>query len=247
MFRGIRQASSAFSYSASCRRFASSAKPFTSPPPRPNPYAERNKTLVMYVCAGAITVVGLSYAAVPLYRLFCQTTGFGGTPRSAHGNTSGAIPAGPSPDARVIKIRFNADASQRLRWKFRPQQTELQVRVGETALAFYTAENLSDRDITGIATYNVTPNKAGAYFNKIQCFCFEYQRLRAHETVDMPVFFYIDPEFENDLLMLDVDSITLSYTFFEASAGERILQQAVASPPAAHAPPAAPAAAQTAA
>lgn len=98
--------------------------------------------------------------------------------------------------------------------------------MGETALAFYEAENQSGRDAVGIATYNVTPNKAAEYFNKIQCFCFEYQQLRAGERVDMPVFFYIDPEFANDPRMKDVDTIILSYSFFESKQGQALLKQA---------------------
>lgn len=109
-----------------------------------------------------------------------------------------------------------------MRWNFRPQQTAIRLVPGETALAFYTATNPTDEPITGISTYNVIPFEAGQYFNKIQCFCFEEQRLNPHEQVDMPVFFYIDPEFTEDPAMAKVDTITLSYTFFEAKEAERL-------------------------
>lgn len=118
--------------------------------------------------------------------------------------------------AKPITVRFAASTSDSLPWKFVPQQREVSVVPGETALAFYTAVNNSDEPVVGVATYNVTPAKAGAYFNKIQCFCFDQQRLRANEEVDMPVFFYIDPSFEDDPQMDPVKDIVLSYTFFKA-------------------------------
>ncbi|CAG0892018.1 unnamed protein product [Cyprideis torosa] len=120
---------------------------------------------------------------------------------------------------RLIRISFRADTAGGIRWKFQPQQSEVHVRPGETALAFYTATNPTDKAIDGISTYNVVPFEAGQYFNKIQCFCFEEQRLNPHEQVDMPVFFYIDPEFCEDPRMEDVDDIVLSYMFFESKPG----------------------------
>jgi cytochrome c oxidase assembly protein subunit 11 len=118
--------------------------------------------------------------------------------------------------AKKLTISFSGQTSSSLPWKFKPQQKEIKVVPGETALAFFTASNPIDKPITGVATYNVTPNKAGNYFHKIQCFCFDEQRLRPHEQVDMPVFFYIDPEFLTDPSMTDVTNICLSYTFFLA-------------------------------
>jgi len=185
----------------------------------------------MYTLSIIIVLLGGAYGAVPMYKLFCQATGFGGTPK-VHGKAAGAGGAGDLPvpvkvhGGRQIRVTFNADVSDRLAWSFKPQQREVRVVPGETALAFYTAKNLSDRDVVGIAAYNITPNKAGQYFNKIQCFCFEYQRLGAGEEVDMPAFFYVDPEFEKDPLMRDVDTITLSYTFFEAKEGAKLAQVA---------------------
>ncbi|XP_076061152.1 cytochrome c oxidase copper chaperone COX11 isoform X2 [Oratosquilla oratoria] len=120
---------------------------------------------------------------------------------------------------REIKIRFNADTAASMTWNFRPQQSEIKVLPGETALAFYTAKNPTNHPVIGISTYNVVPFDAGLYFNKIQCFCFEEQILNPHEEVHMPVFFYIDPEFVDDPKMEGVHTITLSYTFFEAREG----------------------------
>ncbi|GLV34655.1 Cytochrome c oxidase copper chaperone COX11 [Carabus blaptoides fortunei] len=121
--------------------------------------------------------------------------------------------------SKELTIRFNADIGASMRWNFKPQQSEIKVLPGETALAFYTAKNPADTPVTGISTYNVIPFEAGQYFNKIQCFCFEEQLLNPHEQVDMPVFFYIDPEFVEDPKMEFVNTITLSYTFFEAKEG----------------------------
>lgn len=125
---------------------------------------------------------------------------------------------------RVISVKFNADLAASMRWNFKPQQYEIKVAPGETALAFYTAKNPTDQPVIGISTYNVIPFEAGQYFNKIQCFCFEEQMLNPHEEVDMPVFFFIDPEFAEDPKMEFVDEITLSYTFFEAKDGQKLLQ-----------------------
>ena len=124
---------------------------------------------------------------------------------------------------QIISLRrFSADTAAAMQWNFRPQQPVLHLYPGETALAFYTAKNPTDKPIDGISTYNVIPFEAGQYFNKIQCFCFEEQRLNPHEEVDMPVFFYIDPDFAKDPLMENVDTITLSYTFFESKPGLKL-------------------------
>lgn len=126
--------------------------------------------------------------------------------------------------AKRIRVTFNGSVSDILPWKFVPQQREVRVLPGETALAFYTATNTSDEDIIGVATYSVTPGQVAQYFSKIQCFCFEEQRLNAGETVDMPVFFYIDPEFVNDVNMKGIEQITLSYTFFSTFALESVIR-----------------------
>ncbi|MFT7804274.1 cytochrome c oxidase assembly protein COX11, mitochondrial [Arapaima gigas] len=195
---------------------------------RRNPFMEkqqeenkrRNKTVLTYIAAAGVGMIGLSYAAVPLYRLYCQTTGLGGTVVSGHDSEQVATMT-PVKD-RVIKITFNADVHASMQWNFRPQQSEIYVVPGETALAFYKANNPTDKPVIGISTYNVVPFEAGQYFNKIQCFCFEEQRLNPQEEVDMPVFFYIDPEFDQDPKMARVDTITLSYTFFEAKEGQQL-------------------------
>jgi len=178
-------------------------------------------TTVNYVAALGVITVGMSYAAVPLYRIFCQSYSYGGSTGAISDDTEKVKNMKKVPK-KLITIKFNADIGSSMRWNFRPQQNEIQLYPGETALAFYTAKNPSDHAVTGISTYNVIPYEAGLYFNKIQCFCFEEQQLNPHEQVDMPVFFYIDPEFSDDPNMEYVDEITLSYTFFEAKEGLNI-------------------------
>lgn len=157
----------------------------------------------------------------------CQTIGWGGQPikSSVHGGTDSdpSTRLQPVTTAKRIRITFNGSVSDVLPWKFVPQQREVRVLPGETALAFYKATNKGDEDIIGVATYSVTPGQVGQYFSKIQCFCFEEQRLNAGETVDMPVFFYIDPEFVNDPNMQGIEQVTLSYTFFSTSRSSVIL------------------------
>ncbi|XP_073684832.1 cytochrome c oxidase assembly protein COX11, mitochondrial [Garra rufa] len=188
--------------------------------PQEDDWKKRNKTVLTYIAAAGVGMIGLSYAAVPLYRLYCQATGLGGTAVAGH-NTEQVETMKPVRD-RIIKVTFNADTHASIQWNFRPQQSEIYVVPGETALAFYKARNPTDRPVIGISTYNVVPFEAGQYFNKIQCFCFEEQRLNPHEEVDMPVFFYIDPEFDDDPRMARVDNIILSYTFFEAKEGQQL-------------------------
>ncbi|MEZ5692184.1 MAG: cytochrome c oxidase assembly protein [Rickettsiales bacterium] len=151
----------------------------------------------------------LSFAAVPLYRIFCSVTGYGGTTKEAT----------KLPDKvydRVIKIEFNADIDQKLNWRFKPGERFHNVRVGEQALTFFVAQNLENTSSKGRAIYNVVPFKAGSYFNKIECFCFSEQTLEPNQKVNMPVSFFIDPEILNDPDMDDVNTITLSYSFFPA-------------------------------
>ncbi|XP_023064427.1 cytochrome c oxidase assembly protein COX11, mitochondrial-like isoform X1 [Piliocolobus tephrosceles] len=200
------------------RRRPKSCGPFTRA--HVEEWRQRNKTTLTYVAAVAVAMLGASYAAVPLYRLYCQTTGLGGS--AVAGHASDQIENMVPVKDRIIKISFNADVHASLQWNFRPQQTEIYVVPGETALAFYRAKNPTDKPVMGISTYNVVPFEAGQYFNKIQCFCFEEQRLNPQEEVDMPVFFYIDPEFAEDPRMINVDLITLSYTFFEAKEGHTL-------------------------
>ncbi|CAO3374012.1 cytochrome c oxidase assembly protein [Azospirillum argentinense] len=163
-------------------------------------------------------MVGLAYASVPLYALFCQVTGFGGTTQRAD-----AAPARQVD--RVIKVRFNADVNQSLPWRFKPEQKELTVKLGEMGLAAYQAANKVDRPTVGTALYNVTPDKVGKYFNKIECFCFTEQVLEPGQSVDMPVAFFVDPALADDPAMEDVTTITLSYTFFRAKDETQVLAQ----------------------
>ncbi|KAF9689120.1 hypothetical protein SADUNF_Sadunf01G0058600 [Salix dunnii] len=180
---------------------------------------QKSKKTLIYLTGLVVAMVGSSYAAVPLYRRFCQATGYGGTvqrresveEKIARHAKDGTVAT------REIAVQFNADVGDGMPWKFAPTQREVRVKPGESALAFYTAENRSSTPITGVSTYNVTPMKAAVYFNKIQCFCFEEQRLLPGEQIDMPVFFYIDPEFETDPKMDGINNIVLSYTFFKVS------------------------------
>jgi cytochrome c oxidase assembly protein subunit 11 len=190
------------------------------------PAASRRSTAtalsLVLVAAG---MGGLAYASVPLYQLFCQVTGYGGTTQ-----TAAAAPA--EIGERVIKVRFNADTGRDMPWRFHPAQREIAVRVGEPALAYYEASNPSALEVTGSATFNVTPQKAGVYFTKVACFCFEEQVLAPGESAELPVSFYIDPEIVEDRNLDDVGTITLSYTFFKRA--ERPVEASVrvsAAPP----------------
>lgn len=160
-------------------------------------------------------MLGLAFASVPLYRIFCQVTGYGGATRAAS----------RAPDlvgSRVITVRFNTDVNPAVPWRFLPVRRAVRVRVGEEKLALFRAENPTRRTVTGTATFNVTPAKAGKYFNKIACFCFTRQTLGPGESADMPVTFFVDPDIVKDRNLDDVDTITLSYTFFRAkTAGDR--------------------------
>lgn len=234
---------------------------------------DRNVKIASYAAATVVGALGATYAAVPLYKIFCQTTGFGGTtqrvnlsdwaesqeareesgrgkvsqalwdkliamsnvpremlPGSAPGSSSHGRGARtwtdeeaaaklaslrPVKDGRLITVRFDSTVGDVLPWSFIPAQLDVKVVPGETALSFFTATNKSDKAITGVATYNVHPPKVGLYFTKIQCFCFEEQRLLPGETVDMPVFFFIDPEIMDDPQLKHVNNVTLSYTFFQ--------------------------------
>ncbi|EPX74762.1 cytochrome c oxidase assembly protein COX11 [Schizosaccharomyces octosporus yFS286] len=175
----------------------------------------QRQTTINYLIALSVLVLGITYASVPLYRLFCSKTGYGGTVNTDQErmNVDRMV---PRRDSKRVRVTFNSDVAGNLRWKLYPQQKEIWVQPGETALAFYTAENYSDEDIVGVATYNIVPGQAAIYFSKVACFCFEEQKLDAGEKVDLPVFFFLDPEFVDDPNMKYVDDILLSYTFFEA-------------------------------
>jgi len=167
----------------------------------------KNQKVAASAVAIVVAMVGLTYASVPLYRLFCQTTGFGGTTQRAE--------AAPSTSSeRTIKIRFDANVARTLGWKFHADQSEMTVRIGEQSLAHYRATNTAGEVLTGSAIFNVTPESAGAYFNKIQCFCFTEQTLKPGETADLPVAFFVDPAILADPDTGSIGEITLSYTFY---------------------------------
>jgi len=170
----------------------------------------RNKRVKWALAGFAVGMIALSFGIVPLYKIFCQVTGYGGT-------TQQAIAMPDQVFDREVQIRFNSDVAEDLPWTFRPSQKEVRLNVGESGLAFYRAVNHSDKSVTGMAIYNVTPLKAGQYFTKVDCFCFTEQVLEAGQEVDMPVTFFIDPEFMADPDMEDVQTITLSYTFYNQS------------------------------
>lgn len=252
------------------RRFASSSSSSSSSQRRAHEHYfrknasvhDKNIQLAWYAAAAVVGALGATYASVPLYKLFCQVTGFGGTTqrvdlkdwassqqqREESGvgrvlqnvldkipSTSGSTRVHtwtdeeaaqklaslkPVENGRLITVRFDSTVGDVLPWTFEPVQLDVKVVPGETALSFFRVSNLSDHAITGVATYNVHPPKAGLYFQKIQCFCFEEQRLLPGETVDMPVFFFIDPEFLEDAQLTHVHNITLSYTFFQTDVEE---------------------------
>lgn len=153
-------------------------------------------------------MVGLAFASVPLYRLFCQVTGLGGTVQVEEGG------AAPGAVGRMIGVRFDANVANGLGWAFEPVDTHRRVAIGARNIAVYTARNLTGRPLVGTATFNVTPSQAGQYFAKVQCFCFTEQRLEPGQEVRMPVVFYVDPKILDDPSARDIDEITLSYTFY---------------------------------
>jgi cytochrome c oxidase assembly protein subunit 11 len=155
-------------------------------------------------------MVGLSFAAVPLYRLYCQVTGYAGTTQRAEAASDTVLD-------RTLTVRFDSNVASELPWVFEPAQRRLELKVGENALAFYKATNTSDHAVTGTAVFNVTPESAGLYFNKIECFCFTEQTLEPGQTADFPVSFFIDPAILSDPDAKNVQEITLSYTFFRAN------------------------------
>jgi len=157
--------------------------------------------------AAVAAMVGLVAASVPLYRAFCRAVGLGGTPQVA-----AAAPARAS--ARTIAVRFDATVARGLNWRFEPQQREIRVHLGEQSLALFSATNKSSEPVVGTATFNVTPDKAGRYFDKIQCFCFSEQRIEPGASVDLPVTFFVDPAIADDPNTAEIGTITLSYTFF---------------------------------
>jgi len=170
--------------------------------------AQKNGRVAAIATLVVVAMVALAFASVPLYRLFCQATGFAGTTkRDEGGQAPGAV-------GKIISVRFDANTSTKLPWEFKPEVMRQRVAIGARQMAFFGAKNLSDHPITGSATFNVTPTEAGQYFTKIQCFCFTQQTLKPGEEVRMPVVFFVDPKILQDQDAKDIDEITLSYTFY---------------------------------
>ena len=170
-------------------------------------YRRRHRRVALIFSAVVACMVGLTFAAVPLYRLFCAATGYGGTTRVAH--------VAPSePGKRVLTVRFDANVAPGLPWEFAPETRSISLRTGETKTIFYKVTNTADRPLSATAAYNVSPDQAGSYFDKLACFCFAEQTLNAHETAEWPVVFFLDPALEQDETMEHVGAVTLSYTFF---------------------------------
>jgi cytochrome c oxidase assembly protein subunit 11 len=173
--------------------------------------ARRNKRIGM-LCLGLVAgMVGLAYASVPLYAMFCSITGFGGTPGKAESNPKGII-------AREMSVRFDSNVSSELNWTVQPAASVTD-RIGAVDTVNYVATNHSDKPVTGMAIFNVSPERAGVYFNKIECFCFTEQTLQPGETVDMPIVFFVDPELDDNQELDTIKEITLSYTFYASDNG----------------------------
>ncbi len=173
---------------------------------RPHMPAKSNRKVVFGLTIVALAMLGLGFASKPLYDIFCRVTGFGGTTRVAEQMSTVTA-------EREIKVRFDANVASQLGWTFKPDEVAMTVKLGQNALAFYSATNDTKYPIVGTASYNVSPIKAAPYFSKLECFCFTEQRLEPGESVSMPVLFFVDPEMENDKRLDEIKTITLSYTF----------------------------------
>jgi cytochrome c oxidase assembly protein subunit 11 len=170
-----------------------------------------NRTFGITLAAVAVVMVGVSFAAIPLYRVFCAVTGYAGTPQ-----IGASVPPGAT--RQEITVRFNANTNPNLPWDFSPVQEQIRLPLGEEQLAFYTAHNLASAPITGVALYNVTPDTAGKYFHKTACFCFNQQTLAAGQQMQFPLSFWVDPAIAKDPNTAGIRTITLSYTFFRTLA-----------------------------
>ncbi len=169
----------------------------------------RNDMVVLSCAAFVAAMVGMSYAAVPLYYAFCRATGYGGTPQRAYS-------APDTTENRIINVRFDTNVDPALPWRFQPEQREVQVKVGEQKLVYFRATNMASTAITGHAAFNVQPDNAAVYFDKLQCFCFTEQKLNASQSIEMPVVFFVDPKILKDHEDDGINTITLSYTFYPA-------------------------------
>ena len=176
----------------------------------PSPLNAKNRRVAIAAATVACAMVGLAYASVPLYKLFCEATGFGGTTQVA--TSAPKVIAG-----QTIAIRFDSNIDSSLGWNFHAKQTRQTIRIGEVSMAAFSAQNFGSEESTGSATFNVTPVAAGAFFNKIECFCFTAQTLKPGETADFPVQYFVDPAILQDADARNIHEITLSYTFYPAT------------------------------
>jgi cytochrome c oxidase assembly protein subunit 11 len=174
-------------------------------PPRTSRTSD--KKVALMCVGGVVTMAAMAYAAVPLYQMFCQVTGLGGTTQKAEKPSEIVLD-------RMITVRFDANVSSKLGWTFEPVQRTVEAHIGENMLVFYRATNTTDRPVTGTATFNVAPDAAGLYFSKIECFCFKEQTLQPGQSVEMPVSFFVDPAMVKDPESSRLKEITLSYTFY---------------------------------
>lgn len=175
--------------------------------------SHRNRRTGLMALGFALLMLGLGYAAVPLYDLFCRVTGFGGTTQKASAAEADKVVV----SQQTITVRFDGNVDRTMPWRFGPEQVTQTMRIGQRQMAFYKAKNLSDKPVTGVASFNVAPEQAGKYFNKIHCFCFERQTLQPGQEVDMPVNYYVDPKILDDPEAKAISEITLSYTFHVAA------------------------------
>lgn len=183
-------------------------------------HSRRRDRLIALICAGVFfSMIALTYASVPLYSLFCQVTGFAGTPGIVKSPEFSVRADGPALNGRMIEVRFDANVARGMPWIFTPRERSVKVEFDEVKLVFYQARNKSDRPVSGTAMFNVTPLWLGQYFNKVDCFCFSEQRLEPGETVDMPVTFFVDSALLQEKAMKYLPTITLSYTFFPVDEG----------------------------
>lgn len=181
-------------------------EPCAAPPSEPRS-KDRKGVIAGTAVAASFAMLLLAFASAPLYRMFCAATGYGGTPQVAE-TAPGRV------GARRIMVRFDANVGPGLSWRFEPETPQIRLRAGETATVFFKVVNLTDRPLSARAAYNVGPDAAGVYFNKLNCFCFSEQKLDAHESAELPVVFFLDPALETDETMRGVETVTLSYTFF---------------------------------
>lgn len=178
-------------------------------PPSPFDSARRNRRTFAAMAVVGIAMLALGFASVPLYRIFCERTGFGGTTQRADAGVKVEVATG-----HLMSVRFDSNVQPGMPWQFRPEKPTQTVTVGARNMAIFLAKNMSDKPVTGTASFNVTPTQAGAYFTKIQCFCFTQQTLKPGEEVRMPVIYFVDPKILADPDNKDTQQITLSYTFY---------------------------------